>query len=65
MFTPLSTVLGNFLAEELLWNEYLVTVLNMAANFILEFLYDRFFVFRDSIDTNDLARKQAEEMPGK
>ena len=65
VFTPLSTVLGNFLAEELLWNEYLVTALNMAANFILEFLYDRFFVFRDSIDTNDLARKQAEEMPGK
>lgn len=57
MFTPASTVLGNFLAESLHWNEYLVTVINMAANFTLEFLYDRFFVFRDSLDTNELAKK--------
>ena len=57
VFTPASTVLGNFLAESLHWNEYLVTVINMAANFTLEFLYDRFFVFRDSLDTNGLAKK--------
>ena len=57
VFTPASTVLGNFLAENLHWNEYLVTVINMVANFTLEFLYDRFFVFRDSLDTNDLAKK--------
>ncbi len=57
VFTPVSTVLGNFLAEGLLWNEYLVTVINMVANFTLEFLYDRFYVFRDSLDTNDLAQK--------
>ena len=58
VFTPASTVLGNFLAESLHWNEYLVTVINMAANFTLEFLYDRFFVFRDSLDTNDLAKRK-------
>ena len=58
VFTPASTVLGNFLAESLHWNEYLVTVINMAANFTLEFLYDRFFVFRDSLDTNDLAKRR-------
>ena len=57
VFTPASTVLGNFLAESLHWNEYLVTVINMAANFTLECLYDRFFVFRDSLDTNELAKK--------
>ena len=57
VFTPASTVLGNFLAESLHWNEYLVTVINMAANFTLEFLYDRFFVFRDSLDTNELVKK--------
>ena len=57
VFTPASTVLGNFLAESLHWNEYLVTVINMAGNFTLEFLYDRFFVFRDSLDTNELAKK--------
>ncbi|OUP19310.1 hypothetical protein B5F29_08165 [Lachnoclostridium sp. An196] len=57
VFTPASTVLGNFLVESLHWNEYLVTVINMVANFTLEFLYDRFFVFRDSLDTNELAKK--------
>lgn len=50
VFTPVSTILGNFLVEKLLWNEYLVTLMNMLANFILEFLYDRFYVFRGNID---------------
>ena len=58
VFTPLSTLLGSFLADTLEWNEYLVTILNMAANFILEYLYDRLVVFRNSIDTNRRARKQ-------
>ena len=57
VFTPASTVLGNFLAESLHWNEYLVTVINMAANFTLEVWYDRVFVFRDSLDTDELAKK--------
>ena len=53
VFTPASTLLGSFLADTLLWNDYLVTVLNMAANFVLEFLFDRFVVFRDSLDTRE------------
>ena len=51
VFTPLSTLLGNYLAETLGWNEYLVTALNMIVNFVTEFLYQRFFVFGKSIDT--------------
>lgn len=58
VFTPASTLLGSYLADTLGWNEYLVTILNMAANFILEYLYDRLVVFRGTIDTNALARKQ-------
>ena len=58
-FTPASTLLGNYLADTLLWNEYLVTAMNMAANFILEYLYDRFVVFRKSLDTNSIAKKHA------
>lgn len=58
VFTPASTLLGSFLADTLGWNEYLVTALNMAANFLVEYLYDRFVVFRGSIDTNSLAQKQ-------
>ncbi len=57
VFTPLSTLFGNFLAEKLLWNEYIVTALNMIINFVTEFLFDRFFVFGKSLDTNDLAKK--------
>lgn len=59
VFTPASTLLGNWLAEGLGWNEYLVTGINMVLNFVLEFLYDRFFVFGDSLDTNSLAKKEA------
>lgn len=51
IFTPLSTLLGNYLAEKLMWNEYLITAINMALNFITEFLYQKYYVFKDSIDT--------------
>ncbi len=57
VFTPVSTLLGDWLAETVGWNEYLVTALNMIANFVLEFLYDKFVVFRGQIDTNDIAKK--------
>ena len=58
VFTPASTYLGNFLAEGLGWNGYLVTVLNMLLNFVLEYLYQRFFVFGKTIDTKQTARKE-------
>ena len=53
IFTPVTTILGNYLAETLGWNEYLVTALNMLLNISTEFLYQRFFVFGKSIDTDD------------
>ena len=49
VFTPLSTILGQYLADKG-WNEYLVTGLNMVANFVLEFLWQRFVVYRNHID---------------
>ena len=52
VFTPLSTLLGNFLSEDLGWNEYLVTAINLLLNFTTEYLYQRFFVFGKSIDSN-------------
>lgn len=51
VFTPLTTLLGQYLAEGLGWNEYLVTGINMVLNFTTEFLYQRFFVFGKSIDS--------------
>ena len=56
VFTPLSTYLEHFLTG-LGWNEYLVTAINMLLNFATEFLYQRFVVFRKTIDTNELANK--------
>ncbi|MGN1026042.1 MAG: GtrA family protein [Faecousia sp.] len=55
VFTPLSTLGGNVLAN-LGWNEYLVTGLNMVVNFVTEFLYDKYVVFRGTVDTNNLAK---------
>ena len=64
VFTPLSTILGEYLVTTLGWDEYLVTAINMLANFILEFLYQRFYVFKQSIDTNDLAKREAMKKDG-
>ena len=61
VFTPVTTILGNYLAEDLEWNEYLVTGLNMLMNITTEYLYDRFVVFGKTIDTNDIAKKKADK----
>ncbi|MCD7846746.1 MAG: GtrA family protein [Oscillospiraceae bacterium] len=50
VFTPISTIGGNAL-ENIGVNEYIVLAVSMILNFVLEFLYDRFFVFGDSIDS--------------
>ena len=52
IFTPLSTLLEYYLADKMGYNEYLITALNMVLNFVLEYLYQRFYVFKDSIETN-------------
>ena len=39
------------------WNEYLVLALSMLSNFILEFLYNKYVVFRGSIDTDAASRR--------
>ena len=61
VFTPLSTLLEHYLAEGLGWNEYLVTAINMVLNFVTEFLYQRFFVFGKSIDTNTKTADQTDD----
>ena len=58
VFTPLSTLLEHYLTDKLHWNEYLVTAINMLLNLATEFPFQRFVVFRKTIDTNDLAAKE-------
>jgi putative flippase GtrA len=51
VFTPVTTIGGDYLVKTLFWNENLVFILSMLLNFVLEYLYQRFFVFGKSLDT--------------
>ena len=53
VFTPATTILGDWLAEDLLWNEYLVTGINMLLNLSLEYLYQRYVVYRNRVDNRE------------
>ena len=68
VFTPLSTwwtaaltgenpFTGAAASSEPLVNNYIVQIGTMLINFVTEFLYQKFVVYRGSIDTNDQARK--------
>ena len=46
VFTPVSTYLG-YLVEGAGVNEYVVLICTMLLNFALEFVYSKFFVFKD------------------
>ena len=61
VFTPVTTLMGNYLEGTCGWNGMLVTILNMALNFVTEYLYQRFFVFGKSIDTNKRAQAKGKE----
>ncbi len=50
VFTPLSTVLGE-MAEVSGVNEYIVLGVTMLANFVLEFLFCKFVVYRNQENT--------------
>ena len=59
VFTPLTTWGGDALTRAG-WNDFLVLALTMILNFVLEYLYQRFVVYRGMIDTNDVARRAGE-----
>ena len=68
VFTPLSTwwtaaltgenpFTAQKAAQEPLVNNYVVQIGTMLINFVTEFLYQKFVVYRGTIDTNDIAKK--------
>lgn len=57
VFTPLSTLAGEALTRNG-WNEYLVLLLTMAVNLVTEFAVCRLFLYRGSLNTNELAKKE-------
>ena len=61
VFTPVTTLLGKYLEGTCGWDGMVVTILNMVLNFVTEYLYQRFFVFGKSIDTNERARAKGQE----
>lgn len=58
VFTPLSTWWGDALTAAG-WNEYLVLFGTMIINLATEYLFCRFVVYRNQINTNDLAQKES------
>ena len=50
VFTPLSTYLGN-MAEAQGVNDFVILVITMLSNFVLEFLFCKFVVYRGKEDT--------------
>ena len=64
VFTPLSLLWGNAL-EAAGWNDTVVLLLTMVINFVTEFLFDEFVVFRDKkkeVKTDEDDGKAAENI---
>ena len=62
VFAPLSIWLAQmYLIDTLHWNEFLVKATVMVVNFITEFLYQRYYVFGKTLDTNNVALKKKEK----
>ncbi len=57
VFTPLSAYLGG-LAEARGVIKPIIEAVTMLCNFVTEFIYDKFVVFRGSENTNDIAKKE-------
>ena len=58
VFTPASTVLGNYLADTVGMNEYLGTAINMLLNFVTEFLFQRLVVYGNRVDNVDEKKEE-------
>ena len=53
VFTPVSVILGEMVAQRTTWEfaEYIILVVTMMTNMVSEFLFCRFFVYKDSMNT--------------
>ena len=56
VFAPVSTWWTKVLTDKG-WNEYLVLILTMVVNLVTEYLYQRYFVFGKSLDTDKKAEQ--------
>ncbi len=51
VFTPITTIAGDYCTGVLGWNEYLVLAITMVLNMVTEYLFCRFVVYRKSMDS--------------
>ena len=52
VFTPVSTLWVKYFTETLHWNEILVQAGTMVINFVTEYLFTRFVVYRNQVDND-------------
>lgn len=52
VFTPLSTLWVSYFTKTLRWNEILVQAGTMLVNFVTEYLFTRFVVYRNQVDND-------------
>ena len=62
VFTPVSGLWSWALEDLCGWNEYLVLVPTMLINMVTEYLYCTFYVFKNSMNTNNLGKKEKEAL---
>ncbi|MBQ1405851.1 MAG: GtrA family protein [Oscillospiraceae bacterium] len=58
VFTPLSTIGGDWLVKQCGWNGNLVQILKMLLNFVTEFLFTRFVVYGKQVDNDGTVPKE-------
>ena len=58
VFTPLSTIGGEWLVKQCGWNGNLVQILTMLLNFVTEFLFTRFVVYGKQVDNDGTVPKE-------
>lgn len=63
VFTPVSVILGEMVSQRTTWEfaEYVILGVTMMTNMITEFLFCRFVVYKDSMNTNDSAKEKEKQ----
>lgn len=59
VFTPVTMIAGNY-CDKVGINHYIILFSTMLLNLITEFLYQRFYTFKDGLDTNANAKKSGQ-----
>jgi putative flippase GtrA len=67
VFTPVTVILGELVAQRLKWEfaEYLILGVTMITNMVTEFLYCRFVVYKDSMNTNQSSKEKEKQNAAK